>query len=497
MEEVKNKFNPREYMEMAVKVMKDSIQEPRKDKVSPNVGAVLVKSDGSIETACRGELREGDHAEFTLLERKNRSEKLDEAVLFSTLEPCAPGARKPPKLSCSERIVNARIKKVWIGIEDPDPAVDRKGIKYLQDHGVEVEIFDSDFQSIIRDANKQFIYEAEERAKNTQEVTQEFFLTDKEKIELKSNIDDLSEKDIKNFIQKANLGVEPNSKEFYKTFIQLGLLRKKDNEIFPTGLGLLLFGIRPQLVFPNALIRATFKTAGRHDDIDTIEGPLINQADEIKQWFEKKMDKQIIRSSPERKFIYDYPIDVFLEAIINAIVHRDYDIDGAPIYFEINDDAIIIKSPGLPVSPLKLEQMQRFNAPSLSRNPQIMYVFDQLGLVEQRGLGFQTIKELPKKYGLPLPIVGFEEPYLIFTFPRNRDSERKISANQKIEKLTDEELVGYDYARLRGEFSRKEYELHFKFDTKKAERHLKRMVELGLILRKGSGPGTYYEVVTT
>ena len=315
MEEVKNKFNPREYMEMAVKVMKDSIQEPRKDKVSPNVGAVLVKSDGSIETACRGELREGDHAEFTLLERKNRSEKLDEAVLFSTLEPCAPGARKPPKLSCSERIVNARIKKVWIGIEDPDPAVDRKGIKYLQDHGVEVEIFDSDFQSIIRDANKQFIYEAEERAKNTQEVTQEFFLTDKEKIELKSNIDDLSEKDIKNFIQKANLGVEPNSKEFYKTFIQLGLLRKKDNEIFPTGLGLLLFGIRPQLVFPNALIRATFKTAGRHDDIDTIEGPLINQADEIKQWFEKKMDKQIIRSSPERKFIYDYPIDVFLEAI--------------------------------------------------------------------------------------------------------------------------------------------------------------------------------------
>lgn len=62
--------------------------------------------------------------------------------------------------------------------------------------------------------------------------------------------------------------------------------------------------------------------------------------------------------------------------LINAIVHRDYDIDGAPIYFEINDDAIIIKS------------LKRFNAPSLSRNPKIMYVFDQMNLVEQRGLGF-------------------------------------------------------------------------------------------------------------
>ncbi len=46
----KNTFNPREYMEMAIEVMKKSIQEPREDKVSPKVGAVLIKSDGTIET---------------------------------------------------------------------------------------------------------------------------------------------------------------------------------------------------------------------------------------------------------------------------------------------------------------------------------------------------------------------------------------------------------------------------------------------------------------
>jgi ATP-dependent DNA helicase RecG len=106
----KLKFDPRKLMEKAIEVMKASIHERRGDgKASSLVGAVLVKSDGSVETAHRGELREGDHAEFTLLERKNRATKLDGSMLFATLEPCAPGARNHPKLSCAERIVNARI----------------------------------------------------------------------------------------------------------------------------------------------------------------------------------------------------------------------------------------------------------------------------------------------------------------------------------------------------------------------------------------------------
>ena len=58
-----------------------------------------------------------------MFERKNRKTKLDGLILFTTLEPCAPGARNHPKLSCAERIVNARISEVWVGFEDPDPSV--------------------------------------------------------------------------------------------------------------------------------------------------------------------------------------------------------------------------------------------------------------------------------------------------------------------------------------------------------------------------------------
>ena len=87
----KIRFDPRKFMELAIGAMRESISKPRDDgKTSPMVGAVLWKPDGTVETSCRGELRHGDHAEFTLLERKNRDAKLDGSILFATLEPCAP-----------------------------------------------------------------------------------------------------------------------------------------------------------------------------------------------------------------------------------------------------------------------------------------------------------------------------------------------------------------------------------------------------------------------
>ncbi|MDR1974839.1 MAG: hypothetical protein LBQ31_09265 [Bacteroidales bacterium] len=489
-----NNTDARTYMAMTIEIMNKSIQEPRNDKVSPKVGALLIKPTGEIETAFRGELRQGDHAEFTLLERKNRYVPLDGSILFSTLEPCAPGSRKHPKLSCAERIVDARIKKVWVGIEDPDPKVDRKGIKYLIDNGIEVEMFDADFQKIIREANKQFIKESEERAKNLEQESSAVTLSQKEKAAPNALLDDLSLHDIKKFLEMAKLDVSMNTPDFYRIFSQLGLLEEKKGEFAPTGLGLLLFGKRPQLVYPNALIRATYKTIDRGEEIHTVEGPLVNQANDILEWYDNHIGKQIDRSEAQRKTVYDYPMEVIRESLINSIAHRDYDLEGSPIYLEINDKAIIIKSPGMPVEPIKLEQIQKFSAPSLSRNPKIMYIFEQMDLVEQRGFGFQAINELPTKYNLPLPIVTFDNPYIVFTFPRSTEILKEMMEDGELKELNSDELLGFDYIRLVKRITRKEYENQFGFDKKKAERHLIRMTELGLIQKKGSGPATYYEI---
>lgn len=103
-------FDPRQMMEKAIEVMRQSVPEHRSDgSPSPMVGAVLVRPDGSIETAARGELREGNHAEFILLERKCPGERLDGCLLFTTLEPCL--NRNHPKRGCARHLVGARIGK--------------------------------------------------------------------------------------------------------------------------------------------------------------------------------------------------------------------------------------------------------------------------------------------------------------------------------------------------------------------------------------------------
>ena len=490
----------RKYQELSIKVMRDSIQERRADaKPSPFVGAVLVRDDGSIETAYRGELREGDHAEFTLLERKCRSEKLDGYTLFATLEPCAPGARHFPKLGCAERIVNARIGKVFIGIEDPDPTVCRKGIAHLLKHGIEVEMYPQDLQKEIEGCNKEFLDAAYERARIAEEEDkqEEIVLSNTEKAVPHANLEEMNGDLIRKFMENAHLS-EFGSPESMQDLLTLGIIGKDGDKVpntyVPTGQGLLLFGKRPEMVFHQAVIRATYKTQGKNEDIETIGGPLVEQPGLIFKWYEEKLGRQIDRSEPGRKFFYDYPIAVINELVKNAILHRDYDIEGAPIYMEINDDAIIIKSPGYAVPPIKLGQIANFNAPSLSRNPKIMFVFDALNLAEQRGLGFMTVRELPEKYGLPLPLVSYEEPYLVITLPRNAEAVGRV--DNTLADLDEGEVKMYNFFRLNdGQFlGKSEVVEKLKITPRTAERELKHLVDLGYLERDGAGRSTVYRL---
>lgn len=76
----------REFMEQAIALARQCVSE--EGKISPKVGAVIVRHGVVLGEAFRGELASGDHAEFTLLESKLRDDTLAGATLFTTLEPC-------------------------------------------------------------------------------------------------------------------------------------------------------------------------------------------------------------------------------------------------------------------------------------------------------------------------------------------------------------------------------------------------------------------------
>ena len=475
------------FMELSIKVMKDSIQEKREDgKVSPLVGVVLVRPDGRITTAYRGELRDAEHAEFTLLERKCVNENLRGSVVFSTLEPCF--ERKEPKIACCRRLAKARVGKVYVGTTDPDPTVNGKGIKYLQDHGVEVEMYPHEFQKEIELLNAEFIKGALKRRKEAERKEEDDYQAEYEKPVPTARMEGLDPDLVNTFV--ARMDAKPEERN--ELLAQMELAANDGRVIKPTGLGLLLFGNRPQSVYPNAVVKATWKKDGKEIKVDTIEGPILKQTKMLFEWYKEVLPSHIDRSEVERGVVYDYPLEVVRELSINAIVHRDYELRGAPVYFEVNDDAIVIMSPGLPESPLTRQQISSFTAPSYSRNPVIMYVLDKFDQVEQRGLGFETVRRLPLK-GIPLPIVKFNDPYIEFTLPLNAAASGRV--DEKLAGLNEQELLAYDFVRAAGgKITKAEYAKSFNLIDRTAERHLKKLVDCGLLVSEGESRATIYKL---
>lgn len=107
-----------------------------KGLVNPNpmVGAVIVKDNKIIGEGFH-EYFGGNHAEVNALNMAGENAK--GAEIYVTLEPCSHFGKTPP---CAIALVKAGIKKVIIAMKDPNPIVSGRGIKILQDNGIEVVV---------------------------------------------------------------------------------------------------------------------------------------------------------------------------------------------------------------------------------------------------------------------------------------------------------------------------------------------------------------------
>lgn len=99
---------------------------------NPLVGAVIVK-DGRIIGEGWHERYGGLHAERNAL--AHCMEDPAGADMYVTLEPCCHYGKQPP---CTEAVISAGIKRVFVGSYDPNPLVSGKSLGLLRDHGIEV-----------------------------------------------------------------------------------------------------------------------------------------------------------------------------------------------------------------------------------------------------------------------------------------------------------------------------------------------------------------------
>lgn len=187
---------------------------------------------------------------------------------------------------------------------------------------------------------------------------------------------------------------------------------------------LLLFGIYPQATYPRLCISATCipgeekGSAGeggtRFTDTQLIEGTISDMLEAALSFVRKNMRKAT-RFDPktgERIDEYEYPITAVREAVLNALVHRDYSqhTEGMPILLEMYTNRLEITNPGGLYGRLTLDQLGHTQPDT--RNPVLATAMEVMGETENRYSGIPTIRHAMEQQALPDPF--FEDTHRTF-----------------------------------------------------------------------------------
>ncbi len=131
----------RRYMRTACRL---ALRAAGRTSPNPMVGAVLVRGGKVVATGYHA-LAGGDHAEIVALKRAGARAR--GATLYINLEPCSHQGRTPP---CAPALVEAGLKEVVVGMKDPNPLVEGRGLRYLSRAGLVVRtgVLESECQTL-------------------------------------------------------------------------------------------------------------------------------------------------------------------------------------------------------------------------------------------------------------------------------------------------------------------------------------------------------------
>lgn len=222
----------------------------------------------------------------------------------------------------------------------------------------------------------------------------------------------LNQESILNYIELLKIG-KPKLAAIPDDEIYELMSIKRNNQI--TLSTVMNFSPYPQAYFPQLCIVATVvpgKEMGeigeqgeRFLDNQRIEGSIQEMLDGAMQFVNRNMHTKTIidPNTGKREDRTDYPITALREAILNALVHRDYSVhtEGMPIQITMYEDRIEIKNPGGLYGRIKIDQLGKVQPDT--RNPIIATELEVLKVTENRYSGIPTIRRAMQEYGLPQP----------------------------------------------------------------------------------------------
>lgn len=210
------------------------------------------------------------------------------------------------------------------------------------------------------------------------------------------NYFELSFNDLVNLYQSSNKTEEIITLKQLKSFDAVSLNDEVSN-------GLYLFSDNCSFKNLNVTCRiwpGLNKGSSEMIDRKSFQGNIPSILDFIRNYITLYTKQGLIKAEGEgRTNIISYPKRAIEEAIVNAIAHRDYYIDGAQIHVDIFADRIQIASPGAFLLPGNAQDYKMVNIPSRRRNEIICKILEMCNLMEASGSGFDKIIADYEKYG--------------------------------------------------------------------------------------------------
>jgi ATP-dependent DNA helicase RecG len=286
-------------------------------------------------------------------------------------------------------------------------------------------------------------------------------------------------------------------------------VRTNDGKVVPTNAGMLFFGSAPQehIIQSDVACVLYRETVGasRYADRRFITGTLQDLIDGAELFLSRYIAVGARVEGFKRIDIPEYSLEALREAVINAVVHRDYSKRGESVRVFCYPDRVEIHSPGLLLPGITVEQMERGEVQSKLRNPALANLLKDIpGYMERLGSGIRFMLDETKRLGLPGPqfremgefIVTFQKaPALMSPRPHpqysgtlwgdERDARPEILSQEQSDKRERRLTTAVEYVQKYGFITNSIYRQLTGVSDRTAHRDLETLVERGRL--KGTG----------
>ncbi len=296
--------------------------------------------------------------------------------------------------------------------------------------------------------------------------------------------EDLDDKKINEFLNHRKTTEIVNiSNEILQSY---HLIIEEHSSIYCSVGGTLLFGKNLQIFFSEAMIICShFSGISGRNAIASIDctGTLFEQFNTAYNFVISKLERSFsIKGSPKRKEKLEIPEEAIREIILNAIVHRNYHING-PTKIAIYDNRIEVFSPGIFPGPIDVHNLNK--GLTYIRNNVICKIFREAGYIEKLGSGFQTLFSSYEKEKLPRPQVIEGENFIKCILPR------KTFLGKSSNDLDEKQMI-LNLFELTTEIAISDVMKTLRISRATAGRRLAKLISNGLLIQIGEGKATRY-----